>query len=204
MTRPPPLWPWLLRQVGIPYGVVGAIGVLSGIVTHDFALIFGVLVMIPSVGVLFAIEMPLIRVAQHRRRARVLRSSPAGTLFVAAVTLKTLVRPAGDPSDSSPRPGSSLSGAKQKRGTLRLGIAGATFIPKRGKTRDETALSWQEIAEVTVTFPSPSYSRGARVPNLRVLAGSGQIVVWRVESDPVPLCDALTELQARWSKSAGG
>jgi hypothetical protein len=122
---------------------------------------------------------------------------------VATVALKTLVRPAGDPSDSSLPPGSSLSGTKQKRGKLRLGIAGVTFIPRRGKTRDETALPWQEITEVTVTFPSPSYSRGARMPNLRVLASSGQIVVWRVESDPVPLYDALTELQAQWSKSAG-
>jgi hypothetical protein len=122
---------------------------------------------------------------------------------VAAATLKTLVRPAGDPSDSSPPPGSSLLGAQQKRGTLRLGVAGATFIPKRGKTRDETVLSWQEMAEVTVTLPYPSSSRDARVPDLRVLTRSGQIVVWRVDHDPVPLYDTLTELQAQWSKSAG-
>jgi hypothetical protein len=65
-------------------------------------------------------------------------------------------------------------------------------------------LYWQEIAEVTVTLPNPSYSREARLPNLRVLTRSGQIVVWRVDDDPGPLYDALTELQARWSKSAGG
>jgi hypothetical protein len=166
-------------------------------------MIFGGLAPIPFAGVLFAIELPLIRLAQQRRRARVLRSSPAGTLFVAASTLKTLVRPAGDPSDSSVPPGSSLSRANEKRGTLRVGIAGATFIPKGGQTRDELELSWPEIAEVTVTFPSPSHSREARLPNLHVLTRSGQIIVWRVDDDPGPLCDALAELQAQWSKGAG-
>jgi hypothetical protein len=104
MTRPPPLWRSLLRQLSIPLGVVATGMVVGGIVTHNSAMIFGGLAPIPFAGVLFAIELPLIRLAQQRRRARVLRSSPAGTLFVAAATLKTLVRPAGDPSDSSPPP----------------------------------------------------------------------------------------------------
>jgi hypothetical protein len=175
----------MLLQVGIPYGLVSAIGVLGGIVSHNSALVFGALVTIPSVAVLFAIEQPLEILAGLRVRARRVRSSPAGTLFVDAATVKTLVRSAGDRSDPSPPPRPSLWRANQQQGTLRLGVAGATFMPKRGQTRDETALSWQEIAEVTVTLPYPYYSRGARLPDLRVLTRSGQIVVWRVGSSTV-------------------
>jgi hypothetical protein len=194
----------MLGQVAVPLGVVSAIMVVGGIVTRNSALIQAALGFTPVGGVVFAIVLSLGILAVRRRRARRLRSSPAGTLFVDAATVKTLVRPAGEPSDSSPPPGSSLWRANQQQGTLRLGVAGATFMPKRGQTRDETALSWQEIAEVTVTLPYPYYSRGARLPDLRVLTRSGQIIVWGLRDDPAILYDALTELQARWSKSAGG
>jgi hypothetical protein len=194
----------MLGQVAVPLGVVSAIMVVSGIVTHNSAVVFGALVMIPSVAVLLAIEQPLEILAGRRVRARRVRSSPAGTLFVDAATLKTLVRSAGDRSDSSPPPRPSLWRANQQQGTLRLGVAGATFTLKRGQTPTETALSWQEIAEVTMTLPYPNHSRGARLPDLRVLTRSGQIIVWGLRDDPAILYDALTELQAQWSKSADG
>jgi hypothetical protein len=204
MTRPPPLWRSLLRGLSIPLGVVATVMVVVGIATHNSGMIFGGLAPIPFTVVVFAIEMPLIRMAQQRRRASVLRSSPAGTLFVAAATLETLAPPAGNPSDSSPPPGSSLSPAIKERGTLRVGVAGVTFIPKGRPTPIETALSWQEIAEFTVTRPKSSYSRAARLPILRVLTRSGQVVMWRMDDDPTPLYQALSELQAQWSKSAVG
>jgi hypothetical protein len=204
MTRPPPLWRSLLRGLSIPLGVVATVMVVVGIATHNSAMIFGGLAPIPFTVVVFAIEMPLIRMAQQRRRASVLRSSPAGTLFVAAATLETLAPPAGNPSGSSPPLGSSLSPATKERGTLRVGVAGVTFIPKGRPTPTEMALSWQEIAEFTVTRPKSSYSREARLPNLRGFdtLGPGRDVAQ--DDDPTPLYDVLTELEAQWSKSAVG
>lgn len=167
--------------------------IVLGLVSNNSALIQGALFTLLFVGVMVAIEVPLILLAQRSRQTRRLRSSPAGTLFVAPATLEKFVRPAGNPRDSSPAPGASTRHPGQKRGTLRVGPAGATFSPAGNRhTRTEMALSWQEIAEVTVTPHTPT------IANLHVLTRLGQVVEWRAQYPP-RLFDALTELQAQWS-----
>jgi hypothetical protein len=193
MTRPPTLWRRLASAAGIPLVVVVTGMIVLGIVSNNSAMIQGALYTLLFVGVLVAIEVPLILRVQRSRQTRRLRSSPVGTLFVAPATLEKLVRPAGNPRDSSPAPGASTRRPGQNRGTLRVGAAGATFSPTGDRhTRTEMALSWQEIAEVTVTPHTPTSA------NLHVLTRLGQVIEWRAQYPP-RLFDALTELQAQWS-----
>jgi hypothetical protein len=131
-------WRLMLARVAKPLLIVSALLLL---LDHDSSMIIGGLVALVITGLIFAVEFPLIMRAQRRRREKLLRSAPPGTVFVSSATAPA-GRPRGD-------------GTKYRRrvfGYIRVGQEGICFTSKSRPPR-ESVVSWDGVRQLRVTQP---------------------------------------------------
>jgi len=164
----------MLSRFAIPC-LIGTALVLS--LNHRSSGIVGALVAFVAMGLIFAVEFPLIMRAQRRRREKLLREALPGTVFVSTATA-----PAGQPLGD---------GTKSHRpvfGYIRLGQEGVCFTSKSRPPR-ESVVSWDSVRQMRLTQPlrQPSSAR------LEVSTTNSETFVW-VCTGGRTLAAALTRL----------
>jgi hypothetical protein len=165
-TRPPiEIGPWkspwrlMLARVAKPFLIVSALLLL---LDHDSSMIVGGMVALVIMGLIVAVEFPLIMRAQRRRREKLLRSAPPGTVFVSSATA-----PAGRPR------GDGTKSVRPVFGYIRLGQEGICFTSKSRPPR-ESVVSWDGVRQLRVTQPL----RQPLSARLEVSTTNGETFVW--------------------------
>ncbi len=90
-----------MMRLGVPSLLVVVLGVWTGVIMHNSALIVGALITLGVVVAIAGVEIPLILGFQRRRAAARLNSSPPGITFAETATL--MVVRAGPPTGSAAR-----------------------------------------------------------------------------------------------------
>jgi hypothetical protein len=149
----------IMARLAIPC-LIGPALVLS--LNHRSSGIVGALVAFVAMPLVFAVEFPLILRAHRRRREKLLREAPPGTVFASSATA-----PAGQPLGD---------GTKSHRtvfGYIRLGQEGVCFTSKSRPPR-ESVVSWDSVRQLRLT----QHSRQPSSARLEVSTTNNETFVW--------------------------
>lgn len=182
ITEPTTLTRFFGIRLGIPMGIVAAIGIIGGAASGNSALISGTLIAVAIAAVIFGVEFPLILRTQARTRRRLVATAPNGTLFACLAT------PLGF---AGSLPGGSLRQQSRNRGVLSVGSSGVSYRPLHAEDPSVAGhedLGWTQISKLKV---APKTALGGGTFEVTNFAGFDYR--WQVAGIP-ELIEALNQL----------
>jgi len=182
ITEPTSLRRFFGIRLGIPVGIVVAIGIIGGVASGKPALITWTLIAVAIMAVILGVELPLILRTQARNRRRLVAKAPSGTLFACRAT------PLGF---AGYLPSGSLRQQSRNRGVLAVGSSGVSYRPLHAEDPNLAGhedLGWTQISKVKVV---PKTALGGGTFEVTNFAGFAHR--WQVSGIP-ELVDALNQL----------